>query len=179
MRTILLAARLGRAQECFATNNFTGKPATGNAVLHGASRRLAKQHGVILQASPLETAELHVTVAQAIQAVFCMYLRLHGTSPEEHPISREEVGSNADLAVPAVVQHKARRATPVIMQPVAQDRIARFVRKLSKVKSENLLKNSQRATEVNIQAANRFITAAIPELSVEQKQALRQVGNWP
>lgn len=98
------------------------------------------------QASPLETAELHVTVAQAIQAVFCMYLRLHGTSPEEHPISREE------------------------------DRIARFVRKLSKVKSENLLKNSQRATEVNIQAANRFITAAIPELSVEQKQALRQAG---
>lgn len=53
----------------------------------------------------------------------------------------------------------------------------RFKRKVSKVHSENLLKNSRRATEVNIQAANRFITAAIPELSSQQKQALRQVPN--
>ena len=59
---------------------------------------------------------------------------------------------------------------------VLQDRISRFKRKVSKVQSENLLKNSNRATEVNIQAANRFITAAIPELSIQQKQALRQVG---
>ncbi|KAL3150054.1 hypothetical protein ABBQ38_013402 [Trebouxia sp. C0009 RCD-2024] len=98
------------------------------------------------QANPLEKAELYVTVAQAVQTLFCMYLRLHGVSPEEHPIAKEE------------------------------DRILRFKRKVSKVHSENLLKNSRRATEVNIQAANRFITAAIPELSSQQKQALRQVG---
>ena len=58
-----------------------------------------------------------------------------------------------------------------------QDRISRFRRKVSKVNSENMLKNSNRVTEVNIQAANRFITAAIPELSIQQKQALRQVCN--
>jgi len=56
-----------------------------------------------------------------------------------------------------------------------QERISRFKRKVSKVNSEALLKKSKRATEVNIQAANRFITAAIPELSKEQKQALKQV----
>ncbi|KAL3144062.1 hypothetical protein ABBQ32_003860 [Trebouxia sp. C0010 RCD-2024] len=98
------------------------------------------------QASPLEKAELHVTVAQAIQTLFSLYLRLHGVPPEEHPIAKEE------------------------------DRILRFKRKVSKVHSENLLKNSRRATEVNIQAANRFISAAIPELSSQQKQALRQAG---
>lgn len=56
-----------------------------------------------------------------------------------------------------------------------QERISRFKRKVSKVNSEALLKKSKRATEVNIQAANRFITAAIPELSKEQKLALKQV----
>ena len=56
-----------------------------------------------------------------------------------------------------------------------QERISRFKRKVSKVNSEAILKRSKRATEVNIQAANRFITAAIPELTKEQKQALKQV----
>ena len=44
-----------------------------------------------MQASPLERAELYVTVAQATQTLFCMYLRLHGISPEDHPIAREDV----------------------------------------------------------------------------------------
>lgn len=100
----------------------------------------------LAQASPFERAELHLTVAQAIQTLFCMYLRAHGTSPEEHAFAKEE------------------------------ERISRFKRKVSKVNSEALLKKSKRATEVNIQAANRFITAAIPELSKEQKQALKQAG---
>lgn len=49
-----------------------------------------------LQASPLEKAELYVTVAQAVQTMFCMYLRLHGISPEEHPIAKEEVSTAAE-----------------------------------------------------------------------------------
>lgn len=47
------------------------------------------------QANPLEKAELYVTVAQAVQTLFCMYLRLHGVSPEEHPIAKEEVSVTA------------------------------------------------------------------------------------
>ncbi|KAL0028963.1 hypothetical protein WJX77_008510 [Trebouxia sp. C0004] len=100
----------------------------------------------LAQASPFERAELHLAVAQAIQTLFCLYLRAHGTSPEEHAFAKEE------------------------------ERISRFKRKVSKVNSEALLQKSKRATEVNIQAANRFITAAIPELSKEQKQALKQAG---
>lgn len=56
-----------------------------------------------------------------------------------------------------------------------QERIATYKRKLSKVQSETILKTTKRKTEINVGAANRFITAAIPELSSEQKQALRQV----
>lgn len=56
-----------------------------------------------------------------------------------------------------------------------QERIGRYKRKLSKVQSESILKTTKRKTEINVQAANRFITAAIPELSADQKQALRQV----
>lgn len=52
-----------------------------------------------LQASPLEKAELYVTVAQAIQTMFCMFLRLHGISPEEHPIAKEEVSTTPNAYV--------------------------------------------------------------------------------
>ena len=123
-----------------------------------------------MQASPLERAELHVTTAQAIQTLFCLYLRLHGTSPEDHPIAKEDVSTRAK----SVYLLKSTADLSCTVAPF-QDRISRFKRKVSKVNSENLLKNSKRATEVNIQAANRFITAAIPELSIQQKQALRQV----
>lgn len=53
--------------------------------------RLRLLCGDLLQASPFERAELHLTVAQAIQALFCLYLRAHGTSPEEHAFAKEEV----------------------------------------------------------------------------------------
>ena len=56
-----------------------------------------------------------------------------------------------------------------------QERINRFKHKVSKVHSETILKTTRRSTEVNVQAANRFITAAIPELSRDQKLALKQV----
>ena len=63
----------------------------------------------------------------------------------------------------------------MVVSAYVQERIATYKRKLSKVQSETILKTTKRKTEINVGAANRFITAAIPELSSEQKQALRQV----
>ena len=64
---------------------------------------------------------------------------------------------------------------PMTTSSSKQERIGRYKRKLSKVQSETILKTTKRKTEINVQAANRFITAAIPELSADQKQALKQV----
>ena len=49
----------------------------------------------MLQASPLARAELHLTVAQSIQSLFCLYLQAHGTPAEEHPFAKEEVQTAA------------------------------------------------------------------------------------
>ena len=74
------------------------------------------------------------------------------------------------------LQHPQKILVIDNVRPFAlQERINRYKRKLSKVNSEVILRNSKRSTEVNIQAANRFITAAIPELSKDQKLALKQV----
>ena len=48
-------------------------------------------YGLTMQATALEKAELHLTAAQAIRTLFSLYLRAHGTSPDEHPFAKEEV----------------------------------------------------------------------------------------
>lgn len=48
-------------------------------------------HSSCLQTSPLERAEQHVTLAEAIKVAFDLYLRTQGCDPEEHSISKEEV----------------------------------------------------------------------------------------
>ncbi|DBA77536.1 TPA: hypothetical protein ACH3X1_009351 [Trebouxia sp. C0004] len=145
-----VVGNVGGARGKLSSLPIGGKPSTGDDSAFTSRECVlltpSFTYGDLLQASPFERAELHLAVAQAIQTLFCLYLRAHGTSPEEHAFAKEE------------------------------ERISRFKRKVSKVNSEALLQKSKRATEVNIQAANRFITAAIPELSKEQKQALKQAG---
>ena len=51
----------------------------------------------------------------------------------------------------------------------------KFLRKVKKVAHEKELKEAQRVTEVNVGAANRFISHALPDLSKAQKRQLREV----
>lgn len=61
-----------------------------------------------------------------------------------------------------------------------QTRLRQYGDKVEKVKNEKELKAAKKLTNVNIAAANRFISHAIPDLTKEQKQALRQVrvSSW-
>ena len=72
-----------------------GKLSTGDNIVSSSCESvlltLRRLYGHLLQASPFEMAELHLTIAQAIQTLFCLYLRAHGTSPEEHAFAKEEV----------------------------------------------------------------------------------------
>ena len=56
-----------------------------------------------------------------------------------------------------------------------QERLRLYTKKVEKVESEKWLKEHKPALSLSIAAANRFITNAIPDLSAEQKTALRQV----
>ena len=56
-----------------------------------------------------------------------------------------------------------------------QAHVEKFLRKVKKVAHEKELKEAQRVTEVNVGAANRFISHALPDLSKAQKRQLREV----
>ena len=56
-----------------------------------------------------------------------------------------------------------------------QDRIKRYDNKLKKLAKDQELATTQRTLSLNVGAANRFIDAAIPDLTAAQKTALRQV----
>lgn len=50
-----------------------------------------------------------------------------------------------------------------------------YAKKVRKLESEEYLSTHKPSMEVNVAAANRFITHAIPDLNKEQKAALRKV----
>ena len=56
-----------------------------------------------------------------------------------------------------------------------QERLKAYNKKVRKLESADFLAKHRPATEINIAAANRFINHAIPNLSSEQKAALKQV----
>ena len=59
--------------------------------------------------------------------------------------------------------------------PTSQDRIRLYHKKIQKLENDQKLATSRRTTAVDIGAANRFITAAVTDLSVQQKAALQQM----
>ena len=55
-----------------------------------------------------------------------------------------------------------------------QDRIRLYQKKVKKLEQDQTLATSRRSTAINIGAANRFISAAVTDLSAQQKTALQQ-----
>lgn len=60
-------------------------------------------------------------------------------------------------------------------QACAQERLRLYDRKLQKAESEKWFKEHKPSLSVSVAAANRFISAAIPDLTPEQRKALRKV----
>lgn len=60
-----------------------------------------------------------------------------------------------------------------------QERLRLYKKKIHKVESQKWFKEHKRSLEVNVSAANRFISNAIPELTAEQRSALKKVLYHP
>ena len=58
---------------------------------------------------------------------------------------------------------------------LSQARLETYKRKVAKVESEKWLQEHRPTLSVDVAGANRFISAAIPELTQKQKEALRVV----
>ena len=61
------------------------------------------------------------------------------------------------------------------MSLASQARLDLYKRKVAKVESEKWLQEHKPSLTIDVAGANRFISAAIPELRPEQKQALSKV----
>ncbi len=61
------------------------------------------------------------------------------------------------------------------MPLASQARLDLYKRKVAKVESEKWLQEHKPSLTIDVVGANRFISAAIPELRPEQKQALSKV----
>ena len=75
-------------------------------------------------------------------------------------------------------QPNARASSIMYVQALVthlQDRLETYKMKVTKVESEKWLQEHRPSLSVDVASANRFISAAIPELTPEQKHALRVV----
>ena len=65
---------------------------------------------------------------------------------------------------------------PGILLHCEQARLQLYRKKVQKVESQKWLSENKRSLAVNVSAANRFISHAIPELTTQQHEALREVA---
>ncbi|KAK9808690.1 hypothetical protein WJX72_001998 [[Myrmecia] bisecta] len=96
------------------------------------------------QLEPLERAQLHMRLSEALLVLFHLYLRAHGQQPADQPTAKEA------------------------------ERLELYKRKVQKVVSEKELQESRPTVQLNVAAANRFINSAIPDLTPAQRKALRE-----
>lgn len=95
---------------------------------------------------PLTRARAFVALAHCITVLFDRYLRTAGIDVDEHALMKEK------------------------------ERWRLYDKKLRRLINECELKTSSRTTTINLAAANRFIEHAIPDLSAEQRTALKQAN---
>ncbi|PSC67180.1 nuclear nucleic acid-binding C1D [Micractinium conductrix] len=98
---------------------------------------------VLVQLPPLERAQAQLALAQATAALFRLYLLASGVDADEHETSSEK------------------------------KRLVIYSKKVRRALSEQELGQAKRSLEVNVAAVNRFISAAVPDLSSDQKAALK------
>ncbi|PNW83449.1 hypothetical protein CHLRE_05g242900v5 [Chlamydomonas reinhardtii] len=101
----------------------------------------------------LERARLCLALAKSVNALHHVYVRAHGRDP----------------FTPAT-------AGGVAVGRQELDRIRQYDKKVNRAVSEAELRGSRRALELDVAAASRFIDAAMPELSQQQRAALKRAG---
>ena len=113
---------------------------------------------------------MDLALAQTVSALYQAFLCLHGADLAGSPFAKDLVG------MPSLVSSwRAAASQGSSMQGACvQERLRLYDRKLQKAESEKWLKEHQPSLSVSVAAANRFISAAIPDLTPEQRKALRK-----
>ncbi|KAF8065949.1 hypothetical protein HT031_003010 [Scenedesmus sp. PABB004] len=107
----------------------------------------AAPRDLVAQLTPQERVRAHLALAQAVMVLFQLHRRLDGAAlGEAHPAHKE------------------------------LERLAAYERKAKKALTADDLARTRPGASLNVAAANRFIDAAIPDLTPEQKAALRSMA---
>lgn len=132
------------------------------------------------QLEPLDAAQIQLGLAQSVNELFKLYLRAAGTDPSDHPVKHEAVRA---CCAPAFFWQRPYpllgRMADGSVRRCPQERLQQYSLRVAKAVNARDLANSRRSLAVDIGAANRFIEHAIPELTDDQKQRLRQAGPGP
>jgi exosome complex protein LRP1 len=89
---------------------------------------------------------MYNTLSQAAALLFTLYLKTKGIDPEDHPFKKEE------------------------------GRLKQYKKKVRKLAAELEINESNRTLEVDVAAMSRFIAAAVPDFSSQQKKELKKIG---
>ncbi|KAK3252683.1 hypothetical protein CYMTET_38025 [Cymbomonas tetramitiformis] len=145
------------------------------------------------QLLPLERAELHVTLAFAANALFTMYLRTQGLSPEAHPVTREmdrvklyldKVKKAAGSALPPPAANLDIRATNRFIThaipELSQDQKRQLKHMTDCVKQPNQVTPSEPQSVSASDAAHHFLQgleAAADGVSKDDNGAFQQLDS--
>lgn len=95
---------------------------------------------------PLQRAELHLSQAQTLKALLDLLRKCNGHTETDGSFAKEA------------------------------DRLEAYEKKVRKAVSGKLLSDARPTVALDVAAANRFIDHAIPDLTPEQRQALKATG---
>ena len=127
-----------------------------------------------MQLVPLQQARMHLAIAASASAAYQTLLHLKGPSTEDQAHARELVRHSGVLASEAMLHCRSLFLCTSLYDPL-QARLVTYKEKVTKVESEKWLQEHRPTLSVDVAGANRFISAAIPELTSKQKHALRMV----
>ncbi|GFR44694.1 hypothetical protein Agub_g5689 [Astrephomene gubernaculifera] len=107
-------------------------------------------------AEPLERARLCMALAKTVNSLHHVYLRAHGRDP----FAPSSGGASSTISV-------GRQEL---------DRIRQYDKKLTRAVQDAEVRASRPVLSLNVAAASRFIDAAIPDLTEEQRGALKRAA---
>ncbi|KXZ46206.1 hypothetical protein GPECTOR_46g275 [Gonium pectorale] len=123
------------------------------SALDAASQHVAGPSELAAIPAPLERARLCLSLAKAVNALHHVYMRVHGRDPFAPP-----PGGGASVGRQEL------------------DRVRQYGKKVSRAVNEAELRASRPVLSLDVAAASRFIDAAIPDLTAEQRQQLKRTA---
>lgn len=137
------------------------------------------------QLEPLQRAEVHLAIAQSAAALMAVFLKATGQlTMQQRSFTQELVRHVLHMQQSTLTRARNNgRGSSLFVGCLdvhqLQERLHVYRKKVTKAAARRELQTTAPTLTLNVAAANRFIDAALPDLTVQQKQALRGLSSLP